>query len=699
MTKTYDDVVSDVMRKFDGDQRNFTRLNRPLSCCLTSISPGSSCKVAIAMISACLCRVHKWGGKDGAEDPLVGGPDHGRWSEPFTAQSLKDMALADMDVSRINRALRSLYRERLFYAFSIRLGRKGLSTIGTYNRYVQTCSLFWPNRLKAGKDFSPPVVPRMIARASVAHSYHNAVKRQYDAIKIKMAGCDGWKTDDEINARIREAFCGFLWEMILGACPEVRARFSPYDGSRSSPEEYVMGVHEVASKMPAYEGIPMTREFLSGLYLPKDIIDELISKMDQHDEDSVGDDGPTAEVQEDIFAFQTVGDGEIGKDETSSQSEVQEDKTACQTGVRQDKTSYQNDGNFVRKRLAQKVLVEDESDGHRINTDTKFEDIPPTERQETAMREETEPEVAQVVMETGSSEGEYNGDMSDPTGEHEHGLPVELYAREEPVRKVQPKRPREDDEMEALRDASMRHDSNQKRREKEASETILNSVAKLVREFHGIVKEMIPSARFSEKAHMDDHLCAKIATDELRKSGVLDEGVLRSWMRHTVESNRGMTYFKVRLMLSSLRSFERHLPPPESVAGRRPKAKPTAKRNPVEAAMERTFSGGVSDMNVAYVCQFWGAQITAAYLSRTLGKDEARRVVVAAIRAASGPDAKGALSVTEAHEEVAKGLPLGDWRDALSDVLARVGRLERFSATPNEQAAAREFATAARRLQ
>jgi len=39
VTKTYDDVVSDVMRKFDGDQRNFTRLNRPLSCCLTSISP------------------------------------------------------------------------------------------------------------------------------------------------------------------------------------------------------------------------------------------------------------------------------------------------------------------------------------------------------------------------------------------------------------------------------------------------------------------------------------------------------------------------------------------------------------------------------------------------------------------------------------------------------------------------------------
>jgi len=695
-------VVDGFHQETDGQRPNYVGVNWAMHDIITSIKPPSLALLSHSLLARCLIRVppRRPLPKDGKHvvdhDEVMNEPDRGRWSFHFTICDLIDETDVCSYEGNLAANINLLIKGKLFYRFSVKFGRY-TSSIYTYNRYIILIALFAPRKKTnwSPDDVVLPTVPRMLAALTHQRSYRNAVFRHRKYIHLKAGGAEGWKTIEEIDAKVKLEFCrSFIRDTISDMDASVRGRFVSFEEYGKSPDEYVAYVHETAKGLPPYEGVGITENFLCSLRLPRKYIENIRARIRGAHSADVADDGGTRQP------IPTIGSGEelpiptIGSQETSG-----ERLPIAEAGVPPIPTIGSHGAN-----PSHNSLNSNEFDGNGmsgiINTDTTPEATPhPTQgggTEDEHMQHDGEPDmVAACVSQEVDAEG-YNGDMNEPSGEQEHGLPFELLARDKPQRRqAQAPRRDPDDPMAVFDDARKDHERAQRRREKESRETILNSASKLVREFQQIVREMIPTAQFSNKdvAHMDDHRCAKVAMDELRRRGVLDEGVMRSWMRHAVEANKGRTYFKVGLMMSSLRTFERSIPTPDMLASRQvDKPKPaTAKANPISTSLSTTFSDGLSDARVSYACQVWGVRITATYLSRTLGADEARRVVLASVRSSVKGHAQDAMSSTVKYESVSDGLMLDDWRTAFSDVLAKVGRFEEFVATPRELAAAREF--------
>jgi len=227
--------------------------------------------------------------------------------------------------------------------------------------------------------------------------------------------------------------------------------------------------------------------------------------------------------------------------------------------------------------------------------------------------------------------------------------------------------------------------------------SILNSTDKFMGEFRRVIKEAIPTAKFStgsEYIEKDVRLIPKV-WDILKERQAYDEGVLLAWFHHTANENAGNRgYFGTGTMLACLRSFEQHIPPPDLIAKRRANrmsqvVKPT---NVIEGVMVKHFTEGYSSRQVKFSCQMWGMQITAMYLAKLMDKDEARSLVLETVRTSSKSDANGILSVTSKFETLLGiDAPLSDWRSALADVLNKVGELDKLSLSENDKSLVMEF--------
>lgn len=696
MSKTYDKVVSKIISEFDGNHPPYTRLNKQLMCCLTSIKPGSASKVAFALMEECLVKVHKFDkNSTGDDDPQFGFYGQGRWSKPFTAESLQYNALADMGTNEISSSLRKLFKDKLFYPFAVHLGRRGISVISTYNRYVHTSSIFWHKEIKSKQGFFTPNVPRMIAALSIPDSYYNAVKRQTDSVYPRMRDCDGWTTRDIVESKIKDAFCGFMWYVIQESDEKVKKCFIPYSSSVDNPDEYIKSVHETSKNLPPYDGIPMTREFLNRLLLPKRIIDEMIL-MINNDDNSEDEHNSDHEIHLCKSHNQTSDHKEVHLCKSHSQTEVHLCKSHSQTDVHLCKSHSQSSPKTTSKPLKINGLNTLEKSPYINNTtiETNSNSFVKhsghmNERNGLQLESSNHDETRVEVL----VDSEYNNDMNDIS--EDNNLPIELLAHERPVRsspKPTKRSPEEKTALDMFGEISKDFQIINKRREKNASENILNSAAKLVKEFHKTVKATIPSVQFSknEASHIDDYRQAQRVIDELVKRNALNEGIMRSWIRHTISMYKGRTYFKVGLMLSSLRSFERQIPPPENSINDE-KVVVSPKSNSVMKSLEGTFSSGINDTRVSYACQIWGLRIVATYLEKMLDREDARNIVVSVVQSVPSVYARDIFGSTMKYDSVTSELSMDDWQTVFKELISKVGKIESFSASKMETDSVKAF--------
>lgn len=720
MIKTYentaDKLISDVT---DGSKKNFVTINRPLSHFITAIKPATLSKSTQAILVKCLARVPRHKDASAPEVPQIdeftGDIENGRWSYPFTTKSLVDEAFYDVSVKDINESIRILLERRMFFKFTVHLGQRGSSSVMTYNRHVQTVGLYWEEHHKNWRGhFSPPIVPRMIFTLASKSSYLNAVSRQMKVVYNRMRSCDGWRRYDETRTKVKIAYCAFLWDdVIQGTCESVKAHFQPYKPG-TSPDEYVSMVKQIAERLPKYEGVLMTEEFIRHLMFPLKYINRLIEMMfNPSDAPTLIDEEFQTGNSQPIDDITGVQDGSI-----QTQNHIQVGSIQTQTAVLRVQVGSiqtQNSENPSRKLLVISELESGEGSHHRINQLQEDKDKDKDNQEEAMQVGDQEHEIQHNRSEqvTDDNDGQsYNVGMQELEDKGMSQKDIDRNAnsilefvphadlvarrrqqaqREQQAQKIQLP---DDDQKAVLK--SMKADGKRiaTHQQKAATETILNSTDKLIKEFQKIVRGIIPTAKFSttQQYIQDDRRQAQVVLDELRKRGALDEGVLREWMRHTGEANsKTKWYIGIGAMLKCLRSFESHIPAPDMIARRRENRKPVAKpKDVIEKAFASIFAEGVTPHKISYACQVWGMQMTVRFLTDKIG-EEAPGVVYAAVRQVSIPEMRGILSITAKFESVVGKIAISNWRTVLKDLFDKVGRLDEYAMSNNDKDLVLEF--------
>lgn len=709
----FEDILSHMQSDTDG-RAEFVRLNRALASQIACIYPMSLSCTAFILIVKCLANVPRFAGE--------GSDEQGRWSYPFSTEDLICDNMSDQRLvgkeSNTNKAIRTLLRLKMFYRFTVD-GGTGSATVYTYNRYPFLNGVFWPQHTGSSdygnSDFSPPTVPRSIAVLTCENSYMNAVARLTKVLHNKLRDKPNWKTLQQTRDNIKTAFCSkFIKELIDGACPSVKAKFVCFKDSRMSPDEYVRYVRQTALELPQYEGVDITKDFIESLNLPSNYMKEVVRKYfrDSAQEDVVKD-----HFEEEIHIGNDVEEvtitSAVGNSPevtiTSEGGGPRGNHYLYEGGLEVTITSDFEAKNGDKYMTSNDLQADDSVHQRVLKKDKRLreerENLPLNgiEKKETDHRDEN-----------GSSDGhavevQYNADMNKRKDMSLNQEEIDKYSFAMPdlvpvglrsrslIAKPQKKRA-PNDERKVMDQMAKDGERIIKRAERTVSSSILNSADKFIAEFRKIVKEVIPSAKppASTEQDINDRRLYQVIVDKLRERGALDEDVLREWMRHTARSNsKNRGFIGVSSMLSSLSSFEKHIPTAETVERiRKIRHAPVVKRkNVVASSMDRTFKEGFVEGKIAVSCQLWGIPMTAQYIASKTSPEEATRLVASTLRGCTIPVARGAMSITSKFGDLLEGMVLSDWRTVLSDLVSKVGRIESFEMTDTDRSNVEDFVT------
>ena len=715
----FDEVVNWFDDNTDGEKA-FVRLNRFLINLSSCISQRSLLPIIIFFYSRCLVKVTKEGKKIGCSDKAnqLGA---GKWSKDTDINEiLRNVCTSDeydsgSQNSNVAKRVKKLLCQRMFYKFEVSVGKSARCTIYTYNRFTITIGTIWPEA--DDENFSPPTTPRNILSLSSNESYKNAIHRMYFGIKDKISERSGnWRTESQIRENIKVAFCKFLYDdLISSSCESVKSKFVSYEKSGFAPDEYVSHVNQVAESLSKYEGINQTEEFFKKLVVSKACHDDMIRIMNGTSSGTI--DGEDTEEAHAVDVENITHEDEVTIVNSTIQEGVSESETIVNSTIEDGQNSkiyHLGTPEIVKFTIPEEVktgvntmndneLQKSAQNTYRcINSRCYTVEVHNTENKEN---EDSEPIIENP--EKAFSEGvdphrelQYNVAMNE-IQQKDMSMSVEVIdensscgmsldfspkPQKKLVKKPTPQIDAEAVAEEKFRAAGIAH--NAKKARQASKQSITESSQEFLREYEKIVKAAIRGAKFPYGDNLKlEHANAQKAMDLLLKYGVLDEGVIRSWMNHTARSLK--TYsggvIKMSFMLREWDKFRKGLPSQEVVARRKAlfDEAPIQAGSVIRESLESVFDGGISESSAFTACGKWGMVIVVQYLVSAKGMtlQDAYDLSVSGLKGKSRHEIRYVLSVTAKYEKVTSKMELGEWRDAVDVILRSVGELEKFEAS------------------
>lgn len=717
MTDVVEKMVKNLDECSDGEE-NFFRVNRAMDYYLSVVTPPSLATVARFLFTECLVQVPSRG-LEPAHADIAMTLECGRWSHVTGVDRMASFAYATDDVNvdlfKHNRVrINTLIRLGMFYRFTVNVENENFS-IYTYNRHVELNGVFWPQYWRdKDKNFSPPVVPMILAVLSKSSSYKNAIARMYSCLGSQFENKVGWRTEAQAQAIIKDCFCrNFLNGLISRMIPSVRAHFKTFEESGLSHDKFVRYVHETALTLPASEGVELTAEFILSLRLPKFKTDELLAIANR------------APRKPSVYKSNTLAEGNDVKMEPEGARFAPND--GCDDGARIAPTvggesariiptvggesarfapildaetgvKAMNDNELQHEDTAPCRGVLERGDKKEIINNKENETMSETENGETDDKSE-------VLTETSSCQSEtYNRGVNENTQE-DKSLPQEkidalAFSSTDfnpnigSPRREKPKAKKSEAQQEMEEYAKM--GGNFKRQQasevaKAKSKNPLDSAHGFVAAFKSIVSGVIPGAKFSAGPfEAKEYIEAQALLDILKLKGSFDETVLRGWMQHTANLNlKNRGYFSVSMMRKTWDSWAPHVPSPDFIARKNaPKKAPQApKKNVIVESLGQIFASGITPATTFRACQGWGVSITARYLEST-GK-QAEALIRACLSDKPLVEIKSIFSVTVRFEGA--GMEASTWRIQFADMLGKVGRLDEFKVSDFDKAKVGDF--------
>ena len=699
-------ILNDLNNDSDG-VKDFYRINRSMDCNLNVIRPTSLAMIAKFMFSKCLVRVPSRGIEPSCSDEALT-LQCGRWSEVVDVEDLMSHLYADDEINsnlynRTRARINDLVRLGTFYRFTVKVGYESFS-IYTYNRHVQLNGVYWPQHWRdEDKEFSPPVVPMVLAILSKNSSYKNAVARMYSTLWPKFKDRVGWRTDYQAQAIIKDFFCrNFLNQMISQMAPSVRAKFKTFEESGLSHNEFVKYVHATAKSLPDFEGIEFTAEFALGLRLPKsctDVLHKTVNKVAKKhsvsnprtltvsDTKNIGRE--TAKIAVESGDCETAKNAPTVGGETAKNARLFDDETGL---------NNMNTNELVIEGTVpcRGVLVR----GHVQDVITNEESVEMTEQ-------ENEESLGQQALSTDASTCQpevYNQGMNEVAQKdlaltEEQQKTLAFSSRDfnlipDRPEREKPKAKKSEAKQEMDEYTQMGGDFNRKKKSEEASaksKNPLESVHGFVKAFKSAVSEVVPGAKFSAGPfEAREYIEAQALLDILKLKGAFDETVLRGWMLHTANLNlKNKGYFSVSMMRKTWDSWVPHIPSPDFLVRKNAQKKAPAapKKNVIIESLGQIFSAGVTPAATFRACQGWGVTITAFYLG-SVGKP-AEQTIRACLEGRPMVEIKSIFSVTVRFEGA--GMETSVWRTQFADLLGKVGRLDELKVSDFDKSKVGDF--------
>jgi hypothetical protein len=716
MSFNFDEIVNDAFEETDG-QNNFARINLTMSDTIACIRPYALSVLSYTLFVKCLAKVPRYIELTNNDigSCVDGEVDKGRWSFILTSSDLIEETTFNGDEHNINKNIRTLLKSHMFFRFEVPVG-KTCACIYTYNRYPILTGLFWKQN---DLDCSPPVTPKIISVLSSMKSYKNALSRLCKPLHNKMRSSEGWETLLQVENRVKEAFCcSFLKELIAGSSNAVKSHFKTFEESKMDYDEYVMYVWKTAKELPPYEGINITTDFLLGLRLPQKYISKLQKVFLSESKKSRNSASSKKNNEIKILSSGVNSTPQDKKKGNSSgvnstpQKELQGVNSTPQyrfTGVN---STPQNRGVNGVKIMNTNKLRENDNNDQRIIHNIKEDNIKKRDHNlsHSVDFESTSNTLNNEILdEIKANKKPYNQDMN--TKQIDMALTQEQcseLANTIPEFIVRPKLKKvpvikkvlDDNELEKQEIAKIASIGKRlQKQEKKPEATIINNAAKFLKAFRKIIKENVEGATFnfspesSPQIDLNDKRMAQMVVDKLRAKEALDEEVLLEWMRFTATINaKRKGYISVSAMLNAFQAFEKYIPAPDTLSKRiEHKKTPVVKRKSViDNSMTNLFKDGFVPKRIIMSCQLWGIPITAQYIvSKTDQVSE--KMILDLLKKCTIPEIKGAMSISLKYKSLTERIVLSDWKDKLSDVMAKVGKLDHFEMTDVDRENVIEF--------